>query len=127
MKIGKCVNCGKNSKRDYQEERLRAIEPGEWDSQSWRNHLAENQMEFRHPRGNEFDRFSIKKAIFPEWPSTNLQVMSETRLYLDVKKRLVWDGASYRPFRSGGGYFCTNRCAIQFATNVAIAMGGKQS
>ena len=65
MKIRNCVNCGKTPKRDYQEEKkLRAIEPGEWDSQSWRNHLAENQMEFRHPRGNEFDRTSIKKAIF---------------------------------------------------------------
>jgi len=64
MKIRNCVNCGKTPSRDYQEEKLRAIEPGEFDFESWRDHLAENQMEFRHPRANEFDRFSIKKAIF---------------------------------------------------------------
>ena len=64
MKIRNCVNCGKTPKRDYQEEKKKAIDPGQWDRQSWRNHLAENQMEFRHPRANEFDRFSIKKVRF---------------------------------------------------------------
>ena len=45
MKIRNCVNCGKTPKRDYQQEKLKAIDPGQWDSQSWRNHLAQNQME----------------------------------------------------------------------------------
>lgn len=127
MKIRNCVNCGKTPNRDYQEEKLRAIEPGEFDFESWRDHLIDNKKEERAPRASEYDRFSIKKSIFPEWPPTNLQVMSETRLYMDIKKRTLWDGVSYRPFRSGDGYFCTNRCAIQFATNVAIAMDRKQS
>jgi len=70
MKIRNCVNCGMTPKRDYQEEKLKATDPGQWDSQSWRNHLADNQMEFRHLRANEFDRFSIKKAIFTLAPQS---------------------------------------------------------
>lgn len=119
MKIKHCVNCGKAPIRDYQKETIDAIEGGEFDFDEFYSYLIDKGEEERLPRGKEWERFDTKKAVFPEWPSTNVKVISETRLYGDVKVRFVWDGESYREWPSCNGHFCTNRCAMEFATKLA--------
>ena len=122
MRIKNCVNCGKAPVRDYKQEKLKAIEHGDFDHEGFREHLYKIGQPQRDPKGKEWDHFATSKSTFPAWPSTNLQVISEHRPYLTVKYRFVWDGESYRNWSCGGGHFCTNRCAIKYATKVANQM-----
>jgi len=120
LKIRNCLNCGKVPQRQYKTEKQEATIRGEFDWDSFKTHIGKYD-DSQAPKTKEWDKFSIKKSVFPDWPETNAVVVKEQRYSFNYRKRELWDGESYRP-QKVDGYFCSNKCAVNFAVNTAIAM-----